>query len=87
MKGYVLLLKVSGAERGGAGWGIPHSAAAIFNNLDFSFSYFQMVCNYVEKTVRQQWSTKSMELAVDAVIRGVMGYKIASDQFEVPQTV
>ncbi|KAH1009008.1 hypothetical protein HUJ04_001436 [Dendroctonus ponderosae] len=40
------------------------------------------VRKYVRKTARQQWSTESIELAIDAVI----SYKKASDQFEVSQS-
>ncbi|XP_069698806.1 uncharacterized protein [Periplaneta americana] len=45
-----------------------------------------MVRTYLKKTERQQWSAESMEEAVDSVISGKMGYKKASEQFNVPST-
>ncbi|CAH2003007.1 unnamed protein product [Acanthoscelides obtectus] len=45
-----------------------------------------MVRNYIRKTDRQRWSSETMERAVAAVVRGVMGCKKASVQFQLPQT-
>jgi hypothetical protein len=45
-----------------------------------------MVRNYVKKTSRQEWSTDSMNLAIQAVINKEMGYYKAAKQFNVPQT-
>lgn len=44
-----------------------------------------MVRNNVRKTNRQSWSTKNMELAVDAVIKNKMGYQKASTSHSVPR--
>lgn len=40
-----------------------------------------MVRKYLKKTVRQEWNTESVNLAIYVVIRGKIGYKKASDQF------
>ncbi|KAJ8943765.1 hypothetical protein NQ318_011977 [Aromia moschata] len=45
-----------------------------------------MVRKYVRKTVMQQWSTETMEQAVDAVISGIMSCRQAPIQFQLPQT-
>jgi hypothetical protein len=45
-----------------------------------------MVRNYVKKINRQEWSTDSMNLAIQAVINKEMGYYKAAKQFNVPQT-
>lgn len=50
------------------------------------FLLFQMVYKYKRSTNRQGWSNLSMEEAVNAVVRGEMGYHRASSQFNVPQT-
>jgi transposase-like protein len=46
-----------------------------------------MVRNYVRKTNWQAWSAQSMEEAVASVLRGDMGLKKASHQFNVPKTI
>ncbi|XP_065174331.1 uncharacterized protein [Atheta coriaria] len=45
-----------------------------------------MVRTYVRKTERQMWSSESMELAVQAVVNGQMGYKKASVYYKVPSS-
>lgn len=45
-----------------------------------------MVRNYTRKTNRQEWTTDSMNNAIQAVVSGQMGYLRASKQFSVPQT-
>ena len=46
-----------------------------------------MVSHYKRKTDRGKWSPKSMKLAIDAVVRGEVGYRKAADSFHIPQTI
>ncbi|KAL1516483.1 hypothetical protein ABEB36_000392 [Hypothenemus hampei] len=64
-------------------------------NPDYIFNYFiftlfilwyRMVRTYKRKTARQSWSTESMEMAVEAILKGEMGYKKASTTFRVPSS-
>ena len=41
---------------------------------------------YKRKTNRQEWSQESMEKAIDACLKGNMGYKKAATQFNVPRS-
>lgn len=45
-----------------------------------------MVRTYKRKTSRQSWSTDAMNQAIDAVVRGEMGYVVASNRFDAPSS-
>lgn len=45
----------------------------------------QMVGNYTRKSERQKWGERDMELAIQAVSNGEMGWLAASKRFSVPQ--